>query len=52
VKLARFRRPKAESFFLYVEYMPKTNKQYYEKQVMLWGGHIQVEEGKRRKFRR
>jgi hypothetical protein len=27
-------------------------QQYYEKQVMLWGGHIQEGEGKRRTLKR
>jgi hypothetical protein len=52
VKLARFRKPKATCFLSYAENRPNTNrKQYFEKQVMLRGDHIQERKGKLRKLR-
>jgi hypothetical protein len=51
MRLARLRRLKAAHFFLYVNYKLIQMQQYYEKQVMLRGGHARGGEGKRRKLR-
>jgi hypothetical protein len=40
------------SLVSYVDVDPIQIQQYYEKQVTLWGGHMQEREGKRRRLRR